>query len=89
MTESMDVELELFGSLCDLEPGGRLRLTTSVGRVADLREALVRHAAANWPQLPPGLLGQCAFATTSTVLRDAEALPGDGRMVVLPPVSGG
>ena len=89
MEQSMDVELELFGALRDLEPGDRLRLAVSGGSVADLREALVRHAAANWTRISPGLLSRCAFATASTVLRDAERLPADGRMVLLPPVSGG
>ena len=85
----MDIELELFGALRDLEPGDRLRLPVSGEYVADLRVALARHAAARWPRIPPGLLNRCAFATPSTVLRDGEPLPADGRMVVLPPVSGG
>lgn len=85
----MDIELELFGALRDLEPGDRLRLPVPGGCVADLRAALTRHAAARWPRIAPGLLKSCAFATPSTVLRDSEPLPADGRMVVLPPVSGG
>jgi len=86
---SMDIELELFGALRDLEPGDRLHLPVSGGCVADLRAALVRHAATRWPRIRPGLLNCCAFATPSTVLRDGDPLPADGRMVVLPPVSGG
>lgn len=85
----MDIELELFGALRDLEPGDHLRLPVSGKSVADLRMALVKHAAASWPRISPSLLNRCAFATTSSVLRDSEPLPTDGRMVVLPPVSGG
>lgn len=85
----MDIELELFGALRDLEPGDRMQLPVAGTTVADLRAALASHAAARWPRISPGLLNSCAFATPSTVLRDSQPLPADGRMVVLPPVSGG
>ena len=85
----MDIDLELFGALRDLEPGDRLRLPVTGTTVADLRAALARHALARWPRISPGLLKSCAFATPSAVLRDSQPLPADGRMVVLPPVSGG
>ena len=85
----MDIELELFGALRDLEPGDRMRVPVAGTTVADLRAALARHAAARWPRVSPGLLKSCAFATPGAVLRDSQPLPADGRMVVLPPVSGG
>ncbi len=85
----MKIELELFGTLRGLAPGDRLHLEVAGGRVGDLRAALAAHAAAHWPGLAPGLLDKCAFATHSEILRDAAALPEDGRMAVLPPVSGG
>lgn len=85
----MDVELEMFGALRGLEPGDRLRLPVAGATVADLRAAVATHAAAHWPRAAQGLLGSCAFATPGAVLRDSEPLPADGRMVVLPPVSGG
>jgi molybdopterin synthase sulfur carrier subunit len=85
----MDIDLELFGALRDLEPGDRVRLSISGESVADLRAALTDYALAHWPRIPPGLLDRCAFATPHAVLRDREPLPADGRMVVLPPVSGG
>jgi molybdopterin synthase sulfur carrier subunit len=34
-------------------------------------------------------LHSSALASDSAVLRDHEAVPADGRMAVLPPVSGG
>jgi molybdopterin synthase sulfur carrier subunit len=85
----MIIELELFGALRGLETGDRLSLQIAGERVADLRAALAAHAARQWPGLAPGLLGKCAFATHSEILRDAATLPLDGRMSVLPPVSGG
>lgn len=85
----MDIELELFGALRGLEPGDRLQLAIAGDSVGDLRAALAVHAATRWPRVSPGLLGSCAFATKDSVLRDSDALPRDGRMVVLPPVSGG
>lgn len=85
----MEIALELFGALRGLETGDRLRLAVPGAHVAQLRAALAGHAAAHWPPAARGLLPHCAFATADTLLRDADALPADGRMVVLPPVSGG
>lgn len=85
----MEIELELYGALRDLEPGDRLRLPVAGEAVADLRAALVEHAASHWPKVGAGLLRSCAFATSSEILRDGQPLPEDGRMAVLPPVSGG
>jgi len=85
----MRIELELFGALRGLAPDDRLQLEANGDRVADLRAALAAHAATHWPGLSPGLLGKCAFATHSEILRDADMLPEGGRMSVLPPVSGG
>ena len=85
----MNIELELFGALRGLETGDRLPLEVSGDRVADLRAALAAYAATHWPGLAPGMLAKCAFATHSDILRDGDALPADGRMSALPPVSGG
>lgn len=85
----MDVHLELFGMLRDLEPGDRLQLAVDGGTVADLREAVIQHAQSRWSRVSPRLLKSCAFATPRVVLRDSDVLPSDGRMVLLPPVSGG
>ena len=85
----MQIELELFGALRGLEANDRLRLDVSGKCVSDLRAAVVHHAVAHWPGMASGLLTRCAFATDSSVLRDGESLPSDGRMAVLPPVSGG
>jgi len=85
----VEIELELFGALRGLEAGDRLRLPVDGAQVADLRTALQTHAAAHWQGASASLLASCAFATSSDILRDAQPLPADGRMAVLPPVSGG
>lgn len=85
----LDIELELFGALRGLETGDRLTLSVGGGLVADLRMALQAHAGGHWPSASAGMLASCAFATSSEILRDAHSLPADGRMAVLPPVSGG
>ena len=85
----MDIELELFGALRGLEEADRLTLSVNGEQVADLRAALQAHARAHWPSASASMLTSCAFATSSEILRDAQPLPADGQMAVLPPVSGG
>ena len=85
----LDIELELFGALRGVEAGDCLTLQVAGVHVADLRTALQTHAGVHWPSASAGMLPSCAFATSSEVLRDAQPLPADGRMAVLPPVSGG
>lgn len=86
----MKVTLSLFGAFRSFDPGAQVTLELADGAcVADLRAALDAYGQAHWPGFSPGLLQRSAFASDTTVLRDAEALPADGRMAILPPVSGG
>ncbi len=85
----MEIELELFGALRNLEPDDRLRLSVNGPLVSDLRAAAIIHATAHWPNVKPSFLNYCAFASSSTIVRDAQELPADGHMAILPPVSGG
>lgn len=86
----MKIELSLFGAFREFDARERIELEVpETARVADLRAALQRYGEAQWPAFKPGLLARSAFASETAVLRDAEALPTDGRMAVLPPVSGG
>lgn len=86
----MKVVVNLFGAFRDLQPQVQLELDLPEGaRVADLREALADYARTNWSGFRPGLLACSAFASESAVLRDSDALPANGPMAVLPPVSGG
>lgn len=86
----MKVEVSLFGAFRDYEPSAQVTLELPDGaQVSDLRAALHEHAQAHWPAFRPGLLQYSAFASETSVLREHEPLPADGRMAVLPPVSGG
>lgn len=86
----MKVEVSLFGAFRGQEPDDRVALTLpDEARVAALRVALVQHARNHWPDAQAALLRYSAFASPTEVLRDADAIPVDGRMAVLPPVSGG
>lgn len=86
----MKVQLSLFGAFRELEPAARIELDVADGAdIAQLRAALDRFARANWPGFRPGLLASSAFASDTAVLRDHDAVPDDGRVAVLPPVSGG
>ncbi|MFI8716386.1 MoaD/ThiS family protein [Stenotrophomonas sp. NPDC077464] len=83
------IELQLFGAFSDLVPERVLQVEVEGDSVADLRRALQAQLAARWPTFRSGLLTYSAFADAQRVLRDDDALPGDGRVAVLPPVSGG
>lgn len=86
----MKIEVKLFGAFRDHQPDARVPLELADGAtVADLRAALAAHAAAHWPGFRPALLDYSAFASDTSVLRETDPIPADGRMAVLPPVSGG
>jgi molybdopterin synthase sulfur carrier subunit len=82
------IEIQLFGALREAEPGARLALETTARTVGELRAELAARAAA-WPGPARALLQRSAFASATSVLRDADALPADGDIALLPPVSGG
>lgn len=86
----MKIEISLFGALRECEPDARVHLDLDdAARVADLRVALKAHAQTHWSAPRASLLGKCALADERNILRDGDALPADGRVAVLPPVSGG
>lgn len=86
----MNIELSLFGAFRQHEPAAHVQLEVGEGAtVTDVRAALARYAEEHWPGFRPGLLRASAFASEARVLRDGEPVPSDGRMAVLPPVSGG
>lgn len=86
----MNVELSLFGAFREYDSAGLIRLDVPDGAcVRDLREAVQAYGTQHWLGFKPGLLTRSAFASESAVLRDAEPIPADGKMAVLPPVSGG
>lgn len=86
----MKVQVSLFGAFRSYEPAALVALELPDGaRVSDLRAALEAHGVAHWPDFKPALLKRSAFASETAVLREADLVPEDGRMAVLPPVSGG
>ncbi|AXK71496.1 molybdopterin converting factor [Lysobacter sp. TY2-98] len=82
------VHIELFGALREVVPGARIHTTTEARTVGELR-AQIDAESAGWPAQARALLSRSAFASTTTVLRDSDPLPDDGRLALLPPVSGG
>ena len=86
----MKVELQLFGAFRQYQAEPMVALDVADGAcVAALREAVDAYGKTHWPAFQPALLARSAFASDTRVLRDGEALPADGRMAILPPVSGG
>lgn len=85
---SRTLTVQLFGALREAEPGARLELATAAATIGELREAVRVHAA-RWPAPAQALLSRSAFASRTSVLRDVDAVPEDGELALLPPVSGG
>lgn len=83
------ITVQLFGAFSDLDARREISVAVPGDRVADLRVALRAQLAQRWPGFRAGLLDYSAFADQQQVLRDHDALPDDGRVAILPPVSGG
>lgn len=83
------VTLQLFGAFSDLDERREITLEVPGSTVADLRQALRELLPVRWPGFRAGLLDYSAFADQQRVLRDHDGLPEDGRVAILPPVSGG
>lgn len=84
-----EVVVQLFGAFSELDPAREIAVAVAGDRVADLRGALRTLLPARWPAFRAGLLEYSAFADQQRVLRDHDVLPADGRVAILPPVSGG
>lgn len=86
----MNVSIQLFGAFRQFQPSGEVQLACpDAHSIADVRSALHSYAVANWPDFHPALLRVSAFASASSVLRDAHPIPDDRQLAILPPVSGG
>ena len=85
----MRFEIQLFGALREAEPSARLVLDAAAATVAELRAAVAAAVTPRWPGDALALLPHSAFASERSVLRDADPVPTDGRLALLPPVSGG
>jgi len=86
----MKITISLYGAFRECDPRGSVELDLSQpATVSDLRAAFEAHGRAHWPAFKSGLLAASVFASEATLLRENEELPANGRVAVLPPVSGG
>lgn len=86
----MNVTLQLFGVYRRFQDVDAIVLPCpDDATIADVRGALGAHALANWQGWDEGILRRTVFASPEEVLRDPDPVPGDGRLAILPPVSGG
>jgi molybdopterin synthase sulfur carrier subunit len=91
----MRISIRLFGAFRQFQDSDLLELEMpdaqrpDAATVADVRLALDAYALAHWRGYDVGLLRSSAFATEETVLRANSPIPADGRLAVIPPVSGG
>ena len=86
----MKITLQLFGRFREFSAAPEIALDLpGVSTVAEFRAAFDAWAGAHWPGYAPAPLKASAIATESTLLRADSPLPADGRLALLPPVSGG
>lgn len=86
----MKIRIQLFGALREASADGYIDLDIpEASTIAGMRERLARHLAEHAPQIGASLVQRSAFANDSEILRDHDAVPPDGQLAVLPPVSGG
>lgn len=82
------VSVQLFGAFRQFGDDCAVVVTIpDQARAVDLRRALQAHYAGNDSAL--ALLEASAFATDRAVLDDADRLPSDEPLSILPPVCGG
>jgi molybdopterin synthase sulfur carrier subunit len=86
----MLITLQLFGRFREFSDAPEIVLDfPGVQTVADFRSAFDLWAQANWAGYASGILKVAAIATETGLLHAGSPLPADGRIAVLPPVSGG
>ncbi|MBA3487170.1 MAG: MoaD/ThiS family protein [Lysobacter sp.] len=86
----MTITLQLFGRFRDFSAEPEISLDLpGIRTAAEFRAAFDAWALAHWPGYSSGLLKACAIATDTSLLHAASPLPENGRIALLPPVSGG
>jgi molybdopterin synthase sulfur carrier subunit len=86
----MQIQLDLYGACRDLHSQPSLSITLPQGSlVGALRAALPASFDRADLARATALVASSAFASDSALLRDADVIPADGRLAILPPVSGG
>lgn len=86
----MNVTLQLFGVYRRFQDVESIDLPCPDGAtIADLRRALCTYAATHWPDWDDAIVRRTAFASDEAILHAGDQIPADGRIAILPPVSGG
>lgn len=86
----MMITLQLFGRFRDFSTAPEIQVELpGITTVAEFRNAFDSWALGHWPRYTSGLLRSSAIATESDLLQAWSPLPADGRIAILPPVSGG
>lgn len=86
----MLITLQLFGRFRDFSATPEIHLELpGITTAHDFRVAFDVWAQNNWPAYSSSLLKASALATDDTLLHANCPLPENGRLAVLPPVSGG
>lgn len=86
----MKVHIELFGALREADARGHVELDVPAqATIAMLREALQAYLAEHAPHVRGTLVQRSAFASDEAILQNDHTVPDNGRLAVLPPVSGG
>ncbi|MGE8278892.1 MAG: MoaD/ThiS family protein [Stenotrophomonas sp.] len=84
-----EIAVQLFGAFTELDRQREISVRVNGEHIADLRRAMREQLQQQFPQFRAGLVDYSVFADEKRVLRDSELLPADGRVAILPPVSGG
>lgn len=86
----MNITLQLFGRFRDFDDRPEIPLDfPGITTVAEFREAFDAWAGEHWAGYSPSLLRGSALASETDILPRTDPLPANGRIAVLPPVSGG
>jgi molybdopterin synthase sulfur carrier subunit len=86
----MQVNLQLFGVYRRFQDIPAIELTCADdATIADVKEALGAYAAAHWDGWHERILRSTVLASEEAVLRNDDPVPANGRLAILPPVSGG
>ncbi|MCB1553305.1 MAG: hypothetical protein KDJ14_05805 [Xanthomonadales bacterium] len=86
----IQIQLDLYGACRDLHSQPSLSLALPQDSlVGALRAALPACFDRADLARATALVASSAFASDSALLRDADVIPADGRLAILPPVSGG
>jgi len=86
----MKVHISLFGALREAADGDTIELELPNGAsITHVRTALTTYLTRHAPHVSTSLVQRSAFASDEEILHDHRVPPEDGRLALLPPVSGG